>query len=179
VRRRDVLLAGAALVVVAAAGAVARFVGWRGTTAPEPPVRLTALPAGSEPLLLAAAEVLVPRHGGHPAASEIDLLPRLDRWVASSPSRARFYRRRWPAFEEEVRMRLRYEQGRPDPRKLRALFQQWYREYRRERPGEAARFFEQLRRDVLRAYYSSPAGWASVAYAGPVTRPHPSAESLP
>ena len=170
-RRRDLLLGGGAVAAIAAAAAMARLVGWRWGK-PSTPETFAALPAGS-PLLWVAVDVLVPAHGDQPAASETEILPRLDRWVASSPQRTRFYLRNWFTFEEEVRRRLRYEDGRPDSRKLEALFRQWHREYRRERPGPAARFFEQLRRDVLRVYYSSPAGWDSVGYAGPPMRSRP------
>jgi hypothetical protein len=122
---------------------------------------------------LVAADVLVPRAGDHPAASEIDLLPRLDRWVASSPRRARFYREIWPAFETEVRTRS--GEALPDPKELQVLFGRWHEAYRRGRPSDAARFFEQLRRDVLSIYYSSPQGWASLGYAGRVVRAQPTA----
>ena len=124
-----------------------------------------------------AADVLVPRHGVHPAASEIDFLPRLDRWVASSPLRARSYREWWPAFETEVRARS--GEVLPDPKELQMLFGRWHEAYRKDRPSDAARFFEQLRRDVLRIYYSSPQGWASLGYAGRVVHAQPSVDARP
>jgi hypothetical protein len=160
------------------AGALLRWGRGRGDAGPatrvgRPPH--ASLPEGSEALLLAAADVLVPRHGVHPAASEIDFLPRLDRWVASSPQRARSYREMWPAFEREVRARS--GAALPDPKELQVLFGRWHEAYRKDRPSDAARFFEQLRRDVLRVYYSSPQGWASLGYAGRVVRAQPSADA--
>ena len=41
------------------------------------------------PLLLAVADVIVPREGDLPAASEIDLLPKLESWARGSASRLR------------------------------------------------------------------------------------------
>ena len=65
----------------------------------------------------------------------------------------------------------------PDPNELQVLFGRWHEAYRKDRPSEAARFFEQLRRDVLRIYYSSPQGWASLGYAGRVVHPQPSVDA--
>lgn len=177
-RRRDFLWGAAAIAGAAIAGAVGggalllRWGRWRGEVTRIERTPHASLPEGSEALLLAAADVLVPRFGAHPAASEIDLLPRLDRWVASSPRRTRFYREIWPAFESEVRARSR--EALPDPKELQVLFGRWHEAYRRGRPSDAARFFEQLRRDVLSIYYSSPQGWASLGYAGRVVRAQPS-----
>jgi len=178
VRRRDFLWGAAAITGALGAGAFLRWDRGRGDAGPATRVgrtTLASLPEGSEALLLAAADVLVPRHGVHPAASEIDLLPRLDRWVAGSPLRARSYRETWPAFEREVRARS--GEAIPDPKELQVLFGRWHEAYRQDRPSDAARFFEQLRRDVLRIYYSSPQGGASVGYAGRVVRPQPSVDA--
>jgi hypothetical protein len=183
VKRRDFLWGALAVAGAAVAGALLR---WRGTAtktartpqaSPPQQAPYTALPEGSEALLLVAADVLVPRQGVHPAASEIDFLPRLDRWIASSARRARTYRETWPAFESEVRAHS--GEALPDPKELQVLFGRWYEAYRQKRPSDAARCFEQLRRDVLRIYYSSPQGGASLGYVGRVVRAHPSLEVGP
>jgi hypothetical protein len=178
VRRRDFLWGAAAIAGAVVWSALLRWGRPRdeATSVEQTPTpQHTALPEGSEALLLVAADVLVPRSDIHPAASEIDLLPRLERWIASSPRRARFYREIWPAFETEVRARSGGEL--PDPKELQVLFGRWHEAYRRGRPSDAARFFEQLRRDVLSIYYSSPQGWASLGYAGRVVRAQPNVDA--
>jgi len=186
VKRRDFLWGAVAIAGAAVAGALLRWGRGRGAAtkaghaphaSPRQQTPYAALPERSEALLLAAADVLVPRHGVHPAASEIDFLPRLDRWIASSERRARTYRETWPAFESELRAHSGTEL--PDPKELQLLFGRWYEAYRQERPSDAARCFEQLRRDVLRIYYSSPQGGASLGYVGRVVRAHPSLEVGP
>jgi hypothetical protein len=156
------------------AAAIAWLFGGRGS--PLPPDSVFA--PGSEPLLLAVADAVVPRVGEHPAASEIDILPRLERWVESSPYRRRIYRRGWPPFERQIRARTATRGDRPDPEILTGLLERWYRDYREGRGHESARFFEQLRRDTLRAYYGSPAGWISLGYTGrPQRGPFPAEPS--
>jgi hypothetical protein len=175
VKRRDFLWGAAAIAGAAAWSALLRWGKPRDEATPverAPTPQHTALPEGSEALLLVAADVLVPRSDVHPAASEIDLMPRLERWIASSARRARSYRETWPAFETEVRARS--GEALPDPKELQVLFGRWHEAYRENRPSDAARFFEQFRRDVLRVYYSSPQGWASLGYAGRVVRAQPS-----
>jgi hypothetical protein len=119
-------------------------------------------------MLLAVADAIVPRFEGHPAASEIDLLPRLERCIEASPDGAEFYRRNWSRFERDLRQRVPFPDGPPAPEALHATLEQWHREYvSQHAPSPAARYFEGLRRNVLLAYYTSPDGWASVGYAGP------------
>ena len=122
------------------------------------------------PLLLAVADAIVPREGDLPAASEIDLLPKLESWVRGSAPRLRIYERGWPRFR--ALLERKGEAGASGP--SRQTLTRLHTRYRFEdRPPQEAAFFEQLRRDVLRLYYASPAGWASVSYTGPVHRPHP------
>lgn len=122
------------------------------------------------PLLLAIADAIVPREGDLPAASEIDLLPMLESWVHSSTSRLRIYKKGWPYLRALLERKGEAGASGPSKRTLRRL----HARYRfGGRPTREAAFFEQLRRDVLRLYYASPAGWASVSYTGPVHRPHP------
>jgi hypothetical protein len=122
------------------------------------------------PLLLAVADAIVPREGDLPAASEIDLLPKLESWVRGSAPRLRIYERGWPRFR--ALLERKGEAGASGPSK-RTLIRLHTRYRFADRPPQEAAFFEQLRRDVLRLYYASPAGWASVSYTGPVHRPHP------
>ena len=55
-------------------------------------------PLETRPLLDALADAIVPRWGGHPAASEIGIASRLERWLLTSPLRSRVYRTYWPGF---------------------------------------------------------------------------------
>jgi hypothetical protein len=176
VRRRDFLVASAAVTAGAAAVGVVRVFRSGGGTEPSDAAAAPLFPAEDEALLLAVADHIVPRDGDHPAASEIDLIPRLERWARASESRLRIYRRGWPALREQM-AKVRVVDGRPHPQGLARRMKLWHRIHRRNRRARrAVRFFEQLRRDVLRAYYSSPAGWASVGYAGPVHRTQPPGE---
>jgi hypothetical protein len=176
--RRAFLLGGASVAAIAAGWLVLRP-GSRGSEAPvdsgtpqHSPVSF--LPAGSVPLLLGLADLVVPAWKGQPAASDIDLLPRLERVVGSSRSRADFYRRKWVFLERDLRRAVPYEGGLPLAADALPLLQSWYEEYRSvEVPSAAAHMFEVLRRDLLRAYYASPAGWKAVGYAGPARRSHP------
>jgi len=172
VKRRSFLLGGLAATVAVGGAVIARLFGGRGA----PPPSDSVFAPGSEPLLLAVADAVVPRAGEHPAASEIDLLPRLERWVESSPSRRRSYRRGWPPFERQIRAQTATGGARPDPEALAGLLERWHRDYREGRGHEYARFFEQLRRDTLRVYYGSPAGWISLGYNGRPQRGHFPAE---
>jgi hypothetical protein len=113
--------------------------------------------------------VVVPPDGDSPPASGIDLLPRLERWVGSSSGRRALYEKGWPALASRVRA-LGPE---PDAAALEALCAELHRAFREGRSDGAASFFEQLRRDVLRVYWSSPAGWAAVGYTGPAHEAHP------
>ncbi|MDJ0867050.1 MAG: hypothetical protein QNK03_13145 [Myxococcota bacterium] len=179
------MLAAAGALLLGALGAgIARLLGLFGgqaapsrEAAPTPvtaPLRSTIFPPDAGPLLLAVADAVVPRYGPHPAASEIDLVPRLERSIVLSPAGPDLYRNHWRAFETAVRTRVPYAHGRPDAEALSALLWEWFREYRDEAdPSVPAGYFEALRRNVLRAYYSSAAGWASVGYAGPVRLSHP------
>jgi len=127
-------------------------------------------PARDWPLLLALADAIVPRDGERPAASEIDLLPQLERWARDSASRLQIYELGWPRLRALLERAGEAGPSGPSMRTLRAL----HRHYRfDEQPPREAAFFEQFRRDVLRVYYASPVGWASVAYTGPVHRSNP------
>ncbi len=169
-RRRSFLIAGAAIVAAAVAAVLSRL-HRREVPATAP---ASIFPARTQPVLFAVADAIVPRWGVHPAASEIDLVPRLERWVRAAPRRRRFYQREWESFEAGIRRRVPFAGDRPEPEALVTLFEGWYDDFRTQAdPDTHVRLFEQLRRDVLRVYYASPAGWASVGYAGPVHRTHP------
>ena len=182
-RRRDFLAAVA--VAGAAAAGVARWLrrseagelatASRAPAAPEADGDPESIvPTEDMGLFLALADVIVPRDGDLPAASEIDLWPRLERWVRSSDSRLRLYRRSWPALRKLLQSRLARAGDRPRAVVLHEAMRFCHRAYRRqERPEGGVRFAEQIRRDVLRVYYASPAGWASVGYTGPAHRSHP------
>ena len=126
------------------------------------------------PLVLAVADAIVPRYGEHPAASEIDLLPRLDECIDVSSEGGDFYLKYWRRFEAELLATVPSANGRPEPAALSARCESWYEEYYREdAPSLASNYLEGLRRSVLLAYYTLPAGWASVGYAGPAHLRHP------
>jgi hypothetical protein len=166
-RRRFLVMMATGLAVLAG---LARLL--RPTRAPSGPASRTAfqsslVPPESQALLLAIGDAVVPAWRGHPGAGQIDLLPQLERWVNASPGRRQRYRE-WPRFETDLRARLSFDGEAPEPQVLSDHLETLYREFRSGRvPSPAARFFERLRRDVLRVYYASPAGWASVGYTGP------------
>jgi len=131
-------------------------------------------PVSAHPLLLALAEAIVPRHGPHPGAGEIDLIPRLERCVSLGAQGAEFYSRYWEPFERALRESVSFDGDRPEPTELDAAMNGWYREAREQSsPSLPASYFEGLRGYVLLAYYTSPEGWSSVGYSGPVHRSHP------
>jgi len=178
VPRRRILVAMAALV--AAGTGLWRLLGPRPGVTTEERVQSSfeqtasstlesmIFPHSATSLLLAVADAIVPRLGVHPAAGEIELLPRLDRCLAASPEGADVFRRHWPRFEREIRQRVPFIAGRPDPEALHDVLAQWHRDYATQNdPSLPVSYFEGLRRNVLLAYYTSPAGWASVGYAGP------------
>jgi len=177
-RRRTFLLGGAAVVVGGAGGLLSIHARRRSArlesadhSAPlSGPVAMPLFPVEDRALLLAVADVIVPRDGDLPAASEIDLLPKLERWARGSTSRLRTYEEGWPRFRALLERKGEADASGPSERTLRRLHLR-YRFARR--PSREAAFFEQLRRDVLRLYYASPAGWMSVSYTGPVHRRHP------
>ncbi len=175
--RRGLLLATAALLAAAALGWWTRWFGRRPgkpqVSSPGPTPN-AFLPPDARPLLLAVADAIVPRHGPHPGAGEIELLPRVERCIEVSAEGRDFYRQHWRAFERALRQRVPFQGQRPDPEALRAVLEEWHREYHAEaRPSVPAGVFESLRRNVLFAYYTSPEGWASLGYAGPVRVSHP------
>jgi hypothetical protein len=187
-RRRAFLIGGAAVALVGAGGLLSIRSRRRGAhtdnlhsdnaqtdSAPaEAPVTEPnpepLFPPEDWPLLLAIADAIVPREGDLPAASEIDLLPKLESWVRASAGRLRIYEKGWPQFRALLERKGEAGASGPSRRTLGRL----HVRYRfGARPPRGAAFFEQLRRDVLRLYYASPAGWASVSYTGSVHRPHP------
>jgi hypothetical protein len=131
-------------------------------------------PPEDHALLFILTDLIVPREGEHPAASEIDLLPRLEGWIRSSERRVRTYRKNWPAMLK-VANRLTSADGKLNQVKLAKRMHTWGKRFRKQKRVHRAivPFFEQFRRDVMRAYYSSPEGWASMGYTGPAGVVHP------
>ena len=128
--------------------------------------------AGSRRLLEIFADVIVPEWNGHPAASAGDFAARFEALAGATAGRADSYGRFFERFAKAVDTRVPLLPGPPDPAALGALFETWHREFRsEEKPAFAAQFFEMLRRDVLRTYYATPAGWRALGYHGPVHRP--------
>ncbi len=192
-KRRDFLAGGVIVAAGAAAGVaqwLARRAGDAGPEAAPDPAATASPPPGTPPsagpifppqdhaLLLTLADLIVPREGVYPAASETDLIPRLEAWAASSPSRRRIYVGGWPELKKLIG-RLPSVDGLPDTERLARKMHGWHGRFRRrrQRGNKGVRFFEQLRRDVLRLYYASPAGAATVGYSGPVHRSHPGSAS--
>jgi hypothetical protein len=127
-------------------------------------------PASSRALVVALIDVIVPRDADAPSGSEVVSPERLEKWAGAESERARFYRRSWSALENAIEQQVPVADGTPDPRALDELCWRWYRRFRTRRPPPEAALFEQIRRDVLKLYYSSAAGWASVGYSGPGQR---------
>ena len=170
---RTLLLGLAALV----GGAPGR---WRAARAE--PAQPAETGAAESPLLSAAsrrrlaqfADVIVPEWNGHPAAGTDEFVMRFEALARATPDRVDAYQRFFERFARAVDARLPLGPGPSDPPALGALFEAWHREWRTEaKPSFAAQFFEMLRRDVLRTYYASPAGWKAVGYSGPAHRATP------
>lgn len=164
---RSLLLGLAALV----GGAPGRWLAARA----EPAAAAGPLfPPASRRLLAQLADVIVPEWNGHPAAGTDDFVTRFEALARTMPDRVDAYGRYFERFAKTVGARVPLVPGPPDPLALGALFEAWHREWRTQpKPSFGAKFFEMLRRDVLRTYYSSPAGWKAVGYAGPAHRAAP------
>jgi hypothetical protein len=131
------------------------------------------LPAAARERLAGFAAVIVPAWNGQPAAGTGEFLERFEALARLTPRRVEDYGRYFERFVREVDAQLPPQQPQ-DVVALDALFERWHEEWRREaEPSFAAQFFELLRRDVLRSYYSSPAGWRSLAFHGPAHRATP------
>jgi hypothetical protein len=139
-------------------------------TSPDAPV----FPEEDHIYLLSIADVIVPREGDLPAASEIDIIARLEVLAHSSKSRLRLYRNDWPKLRKLLN-KVPMEEGKLDKGGLERRMQGWLRNYReKERVfRKSISFLEVLRRDILMTYYSTPAGWAAVGYTGPIHRMNP------
>ncbi len=119
------------------------------------------------------AAVIVPAWNGQPAAGGGDFAERFEALARATPDRVDAYRSYFERFVGEVDARVPPREP-PDEVALTALFERWHEEWRREaEPTFAAQFFELLRRDVLRAYYGSAAGWRALGFHGPAHRPPP------
>jgi hypothetical protein len=121
--------------------------------------------------LFALADVIVPRDGEAPAASEIGLLPLLEEWIRSDSARRFTYSALWPELARAVHP----PEAHSTPLSLEQLEERcgvWHADYRARgaRASSAAQIFEQLRRDVLRVYYSTEAGHNVLGYSGPAMR---------
>jgi hypothetical protein len=170
--RRRGFLRTLLLGLAAAVGAPGRWLATRAEPVPERPL----LSPASRRVLGYFADVIVPAWNGHPAASAGDFLARFEALARATPDRVDAYGRFFERFVATVAARVPLLPGPPDPLALAALFEAWQHEWRTQaKPSFAAQFFEMLRRDVLRSYYSSPAGWKAVGYAGPVHRAAPDA----
>jgi hypothetical protein len=131
-------------------------------------------PAASRRLLAQLADVIVPAWDGQPAAGSDDFVTRFEALARAAPDRVDAYGRFFERFVQAVGAHVPLEPGPPDPLALGALFEIRHREWRTQpKPSFGAQFFEMLRRDVLRTYYSSPAGWKAVGYTGPAHRAAP------
>jgi len=129
---------------------------------------------GSRRLLAVFADAIVPEWNGHPSGGAGDFTARFEALAEVTAGRADNYGRFFERFVKEVDARVPLLPGPPDPAELGALFERWHREFRTEtKTTFAAQFFEMLRRDVMRAYYATPAGWRSVDYHGPAHRATP------
>lgn len=128
--------------------------------------------------LFVIADAIVPRFGDSPAASEIDLVPRLERLIRGSPAALKTYRERWPLLAKDIQEKVPLVDGRPDQTELARRLRIYHRRFRRTPlGGKFGNAFEQLRRDVLRVYYASPQGQAFVGYLGPHHGPMPKPET--
>ena len=128
-----------------------------------PPV----IPPETLSTLLVIADVIVPRHGDSPSASEIDLIARLERLISDSPARAATYRTQWVKLAKTIQEKVPVVDGKPDPDELARHLRIYHGRFRRtRRGGDLGNAFEQLRRDVMRIYYTSPEGRAWVGHDG-------------
>ncbi len=121
--------------------------------------------------LLAMADIIVPREGDLPSASDIDIIARLEELAHSSESRLRVYRKGWPKLRILLRL-VKFKDDKLDSEVLEQRMRKWSNNFRTKRrvPRKAIPFFELMRRDILALYYSTPSGWSSVGYTGPIHR---------
>jgi hypothetical protein len=167
---RSLLLGLAALV----GGAPGRWLVARAEAEASPPSPPSLFSAVERRVLALFADAILPAWHDEPAASAGDFLARFEAFARSAPERSDAYGRWFERFVNAVDARVPLLPGPADPVALAALFAGWQQEWRSEaRPSFGAQFFEMLRRDVLRTYYASPAGWKAVGYAGPVHRATP------
>jgi hypothetical protein len=129
---------------------------------------------GSRRLLVVFADVIVPEWNGHPSGGSGEFAARFAALAEVTAGRADSYSRFFERFVKEVAVRVPLLPGPPDPGALGLLFERWHQEFRTEpKPSFAAQFFEMLRRDVMRTYYATPAGWRALGYQGPAHRATP------
>ncbi|MCP5110101.1 MAG: gluconate 2-dehydrogenase subunit 3 family protein, partial [bacterium] len=83
--------------------------------------------------LLVIADVIVPRYGDSPAASEIGLIPKLEKLIRDSPARAAVYRQGWRELAEAIQEEVPVVDGKPDPDELASQIAINYRRYRQRR----------------------------------------------
>jgi hypothetical protein len=158
---------------------LAAFVGgapgrWLAAWAQSAPADAAQLSSASRRLLGHFADVIVPKWNDHPAASAGDFVARFEALARQTPGRDDTYRRWFERFATAVGARVPLSPGPPDAPALHALFEAWHREWRTQpSPSFEAQFFEMLRRDVMRTFYASPAGWKAAGFAGPVHRATP------
>ena len=134
----------------------------------------TLFSSSSSRLLAQFADVIVPEWNGQPAASAGDFVARFEALARQTPGREDTYQRSFKRFAAAVGSRVPLSPAPLDSEALHALFDAWHREWRtRPNPSFDAQFFEMLRRDVMRTYYASPAGWKAVGFSGPVHRATP------
>ena len=114
-------------------------------------------------MLLVIADVIVPRYGDSPAASEIDLIPQLQRLIKESPARARVYANEWVKLVKIIEERVPVVGGKPDPDELARHLQVYHRRYRRtKKGGDLGRAFEQLRRESEGKDVARPSNWGGL-----------------
>jgi hypothetical protein len=132
--------------------------------------------AGQKRTATALADLIIPRDGLGPAASEVGVVEMVDEWV-SAPYPAQQADRpvvleglAW--IEGEAKGRFRKSFGDLPAEQMRAIADDVCDSARAEaRFKKGAAFFSRFRSLCAGAYYATPAGWSAIGYVGNVALP--------
>ena len=154
---------------------------------PETPWPLT-MTAGQRELTSLIADILVPREGDNPSASEVSVTDVIDEWISAPYPRFQSDRQKilsglaW--LDDESMQRFDRNFGEASAGQQLEIIDDiaWEEAESNPRFAQMARVFDGLRRLVMSAYFSSPEGTKDIGYQGNVPLagdyPGPTPEAL-